>query len=187
MDTFERMAGCPDHHPPVAISSIGSFLCGICKRDGWIQTGRGGVLHEKLGLFRSYTYWKTFQLNEHKECLDSLRELTKYCDDHNSNPENATLNKMPTFMGSRGANSLRSDTPQWCFEWADMYDYESHGPSDKEKPSRIFKDGHTEWCWHSKLHRDSGPAVTTSDGTEYYFKDGERTDKEGQPFSTSEE
>lgn len=109
------------------------------------------------------------------------RTLLDYCEKFDIDPTNATLEKMPKYMGTRGTtHGVDIKDEIWCLVWAETYDYEEYGPSDKEKPTRIFIDEHTEWNWKNCIHRDKGPAVTTKSGEKRYFKHGQETDAEGQ-------
>ena len=40
-------------------------------------------------------------------------------------------------------------------------------------PSVSFPDGHKEYWEHGKLHREVGPAIIKSDGTCFYYHEGE--------------
>ncbi len=41
------------------------------------------------------------------------------------------------------------------------------------QPAVDFPDGHQEWWVDGKLHRDDGPAIITTEGREFYYKNGE--------------
>ena len=98
------------------------------------------------------------------------------------NPEGGTLRHSYKYCDCCSGET--DYTLFWCLYWIQKYDCEDSGGHSKEKPSRVFVDGHTEWMWEGQIHRDGNePAVTTADGKKRYFKNGEETDAEGQPLT----
>lgn len=182
MTAPERKVHCKKHHIVYICGGGPPFLCAGCAEKGWtVEGGDGGgnrATNKRTGQYRNSEYWH--ELHKKTPGGNAGRSLLDYCEEHEIDVENATLQKMPKYMGSKGTGEMGEE--MWCFEWAMMFDYEDYGPHDKEEPSRIFVDGHTEWCWEGVIHRDDGPAVLTAGGEEYYFKKGRRVDSEGQPL-----
>lgn len=51
-------------------------------------------------------------------------------------------------------------------------DYKGNLHSYNDKPSLIMGDGTKKWHKHGHLHRNCGPAIIFSNGTELFYKEG---------------
>jgi hypothetical protein len=58
--------------------------------------------------------------------------------------------------------------------------FDEHGRLHREDgPAVIWSDGSQNWWQHGKIHRDDGPAVVLADGAQYWYQHGELHREDG--------
>jgi hypothetical protein len=76
----------------------------------------------------------------------------------------------PAYQAPR---SMTAGTPSCCLR-NDVERRDDHDQLHREDgPALISTDGTQQWYWHGWLHRDDGPAVIEPDGTQKWYQGGE--------------
>ena len=179
MNKYQRKIECKQHKIAYCCGYGPPYSCDKCIEEGWVTMGGDGggtrAKNEKTNEYRDHEYWR--QRDEIRVPCKASKAILRWCDDWDISPKGATLVKIRKYMGS---NYEASEEKFWCYEWAGMYDDGCYGVSSDYRLTRLFEDGHVEWSWNNRLHRDGGPAVIDNDGEEKFFRNGKETNSEGQ-------
>lgn len=107
-----------------------------------------------------------------------FRQLLDMCEARGYDPYESTFTRYHKYNGLPYFNHFDvNGNLLWCLLWEkEMYTGYYHPQSGDNHPAILFINGREEWHTDGELHREDGPAVIKSNGTELWFQSDKKID-----------